>query len=106
MDILTMLSSNKEGIIFELLILPIVTVLEKAFTSKYKTIRDADDRELNINNSNDTDYEDYENENNEYGKKEYEGSKKHYENFIFKISFITFINLVILAFNAIIKRKE
>ncbi|PTF39746.1 hypothetical protein BUY60_14560, partial [Staphylococcus epidermidis] len=65
-----------------------------------------DDNKLIINNNIDTNYEDYENGSNEYEEDEYEESKIHYEKFIFKISFITFINLVILAFNAIIKKKR
>lgn len=106
MDILTIFSSNKEGIIFEILMLPVVTVFEKILTSKYKANRNEDDNKLIINNNIDTNYEDYEDGSNEYEEDEYEESKIHYEKFIFKISFITFINLVILAFNAIIKKKR
>ena len=100
MDIVTVFSSNKEGIIFEILMLPIFTVFEVMLTDKYKSARSEDDSKVNFHNITDTD-----DEGDEYQGYDYEDSKIRNENLKHTVLFITFINLVLLVFG-IIKKKE
>lgn len=98
MDIVTVFSSNKEGIIFEILMLPILAVFEAMFTNKYKSVRN--DSKMNSNNI--TDNEDEGGGSQVY---DYEYSKIRNENFKYTVLFITFINLGLLVFDIIKKKK-
>ena len=98
MDIVTVFSSNKEGIIFEILMLPILSVFEAVFTHKYKSVRNENVSNMNINNNIDG-------EDDEHYIDDYEYSKSRNENFKYTAVFITFINLGLLVFDIIKKKK-
>ncbi len=106
MDILTVFSSNKEGILFEILMLPIFTVFETMFINKYQSVRTEDDSKVNFNNINDTYYEDFEGEAYVYKGYDYEDYKIHQKKFKYTVLCITFINLGLLVFDIIKKMKR
>lgn len=98
MDIVTVFSSNKEGIIFEILMLPILSVFEAVFTHKYKSIRNENVIKINFNNNTDA-------EGDEHRADDYEYFESRNENFKYAALFITFINIVFLVFDIIKKKK-
>lgn len=107
MDIVTIYISNKEGIIFEILMLPIISVFEVIFTNKYRSVRNEDDSKFYFNNNHNFDYEDTEDEeDDDYDKHDHENSKIYHENSEYKILCIAIINLALATFNVLEKKKR
>ncbi|MCI2933440.1 hypothetical protein FH179_02260 [Staphylococcus haemolyticus] len=115
-NIITVFTSNKEGILFEILTIPFISVIDALVTKKYTDLENEDYNNINRVQCNSNGVHEYENVDGnmesdiedieEEGESSTNFNIYQYKNSEYRILFISIMNLALALFDVIERKKD